>query len=283
MIRFPAGFDGETRIKRYADYYQAGYGVSMLSSGFDPRSLFAEGQQGAWYDPSDFTTLFKDTAGTDPVTTAGDAVALIRDKSGRGNHASQSTLASRPTIQQDSTGRWFLLFDGVDDVLVTASINFSGTNKVTAISGVRKLSDAADGVFLGFGSPSNLDNGSFQFSAPGSGAVTKFEVVSRGTATAGAFTTSIAYNAPFTGVVTGIGDIAAPSVTLRINKTQVGQNLATQGTGQYGNYALRLGRRPTVTQPFNGRIYSVIVCGALLATATLNETELFVNAATGAF
>jgi len=33
MIRYPAGFDGEIRIKRYMDYYQASYGVMMLSSG----------------------------------------------------------------------------------------------------------------------------------------------------------------------------------------------------------------------------------------------------------
>jgi hypothetical protein len=33
MIRSPAGFDGEIRIKRYMDYYQASYGVMMLSSG----------------------------------------------------------------------------------------------------------------------------------------------------------------------------------------------------------------------------------------------------------
>ena len=283
MIRFPAGFDGETRIKRYADYYQAGYGVSMLSSGFDPRSLFAGGQQGVWYDPSDFSTMFKDTAGTDPVTAAGDAVALIRDKSGRGNHASQSTLASRPLLQQDGTGRWFLLFDGSNDSLVTSSINFSATNKVTAISGVRKLSDAADGVFLSFGNTS-LNSGSFEFGAPAFGTVVKFQFVSRGTGvTAAPFTTSATYNAPFTGVVTGIADIAAPSATLRINRTQVSQVTTTQGSGQYGTYPLYIGRRDATTQPFNGRIYSMIVCGALLATATLNETELFVNAATGAF
>lgn len=33
MIRSPAGFGGDDRIKRYTDYYQAGNGVSMLSLG----------------------------------------------------------------------------------------------------------------------------------------------------------------------------------------------------------------------------------------------------------
>lgn len=59
-------------------------------------SLFASGEQGAWYDPSDLPTLFQDTAGTTPVTAVEQAVALMLDKSGRGNHASQATSTKRP-------------------------------------------------------------------------------------------------------------------------------------------------------------------------------------------
>jgi hypothetical protein len=33
-----------------------------------PRLLFANGEQGVWYDPSDFSTVFQDAAGTTPVT-----------------------------------------------------------------------------------------------------------------------------------------------------------------------------------------------------------------------
>lgn len=99
MIRSPAGFAGEDRIKRYLDYYQPSYGVMMLSAGqFSPLQLFASGEQGVWYDPSDMTTLFQDVAGTTPVTAVEQPVGLILDKSGRGNHASQSTAASRPTL-----------------------------------------------------------------------------------------------------------------------------------------------------------------------------------------
>ena len=55
------------------------------------------GSQGVWYDPSDLTTLFQDSAGTTPVTTAGQTVGKMLDKSGLGNHATQATLAQRPT------------------------------------------------------------------------------------------------------------------------------------------------------------------------------------------
>lgn len=61
------------------------YGVRgpVLGSGpaFRPDMLFANGEQGAWYDPSDLSTLFQDAAGTTPVTADGDPVGLLLDKS----------------------------------------------------------------------------------------------------------------------------------------------------------------------------------------------------------
>lgn len=50
-------------------------------AGFSPASLFASGEQGAWYDPSDLSTMFQDSAGTTPVTAVGQPVGLILDKS----------------------------------------------------------------------------------------------------------------------------------------------------------------------------------------------------------
>jgi hypothetical protein len=49
--------------------------------GFSPAVLFANNEPGVWYDPSDLSTLFQDTAGTAPVTTPGQTVALMLDKS----------------------------------------------------------------------------------------------------------------------------------------------------------------------------------------------------------
>ena len=46
-----------------------------------PSQLFLTGEQGVWYDPSDLSTLFKDAKGTQPVTTDGDPVGLMLDKS----------------------------------------------------------------------------------------------------------------------------------------------------------------------------------------------------------
>ena len=54
---------------------------SATAVSFSPSQLFTAGEAGVWYDPSDLTTLFQDTAGTTPVTTPGQTVALMLDKS----------------------------------------------------------------------------------------------------------------------------------------------------------------------------------------------------------
>ena len=72
--------------------------VRQLVGQFNPMKLFALGEQGAWYDPSDLTTLYQDAAGTTPVTAVEQPVGLMLDKSGRGNHAFQTTSTSRPVL-----------------------------------------------------------------------------------------------------------------------------------------------------------------------------------------
>jgi hypothetical protein len=54
----------------------------LAESGFDIRSqLFAAGEAGAWYDPSDLSSMWQDAAGNTPVTATSDPVGLILDKS----------------------------------------------------------------------------------------------------------------------------------------------------------------------------------------------------------
>lgn len=72
----------------------------MKKAWFNPRTLFAASEPGAWYDPSDMSTLFQDSAGTVPVTAVEQPVGRILDKSGRGNHATQATTTKRPTYSR---------------------------------------------------------------------------------------------------------------------------------------------------------------------------------------
>ncbi len=48
---------------------------------FSPIDLFQFSEQGVWYDPSDFSTMFQGAAGAIPLTAAGQPVGLILDKS----------------------------------------------------------------------------------------------------------------------------------------------------------------------------------------------------------
>jgi hypothetical protein len=61
-----------------------GFGMPRIfsaSRAFNPASLFANGEQGWWYDPSNFATLFQDAAGTTPVTAVEQPVGLQLDLS----------------------------------------------------------------------------------------------------------------------------------------------------------------------------------------------------------
>lgn len=60
--------------------------------------LFANGEEGGWYDPSDLTSMYQDSAGTIPAAI-NQPVGKINDKSGRGNHLIQATAAARPTLK----------------------------------------------------------------------------------------------------------------------------------------------------------------------------------------
>jgi len=66
---------------------------------FWPSDLFLGGIPGAWYDPTDLSTMFQDSTGTTPVTAVEQPVGRILDKSGNANHATQATAASRPTYR----------------------------------------------------------------------------------------------------------------------------------------------------------------------------------------
>jgi hypothetical protein len=256
-----------------------GIGMNLIRGGYaSPASLFAAGEQGAWYDPSDITTLFQDSAGTTPVTTIGQSVGRMLDKSGRGNHATQTTSAQRPTYQVDATGRPYLSFDGVDDGLVTAPINFSAIDEMTVFAGFRKRSDATRGMLaeLAVSVPN-----SFQINVPIATASPSLAFTSAGSITITAV--SGAFAAPITAVLTGQSKISTDTVTLRINGTQVAFNSADQGPGNYSNAPLHIGRRGNATLAVSADLYSLIIRGVTSAAGQVTSTESWVNGKTGAY
>lgn len=104
---------------------------------------FASGERGAWYDPSDLSSMFQDTAGTTPVTATGQSVALLKDKSGNGQDLSQATSGARPTLQQDGNGNYYLAFSGAQ-YLARAVTNtlYLAKNSMMAVVGAKFTTSA---------------------------------------------------------------------------------------------------------------------------------------------
>lgn len=50
--------------------------------GWSPRTLFAGGENGFWFDQTDFSTMFQDNSGNTPVTAVEQPVGLLLDKRG---------------------------------------------------------------------------------------------------------------------------------------------------------------------------------------------------------
>lgn len=253
--------------------------------GFSPLSLFASGEQGVWYDPSDLSTMFQDSAGTTPVTADGQPVGKILDKSGRGNHASQATAAARPLYKTDGTYHW-LQFDGVDDSLSTGSIDFSATSAMLVCSG--GLVVGGFGVLSEISSTVTSSVGSYGIICNDNGAG-NFRVTSNGGNGNGGYNTGNAglgtrhvlaaqYN------FTNVNNTSVP--VLNIDGAATAKTLygaLNPGPGPYGTWPLYLGSRAGISLPLNGNIYSLIIRGALSDAQQITDVETWINRKTGAY
>ena len=193
-------------------------------------------------------------------------------------------MASRPILQQDANGKFYLAFDGSDDFLVTNTIT-PGTDKAQVFAGVRKLSDAAGAILVESSVSYNANNGSFYLSAPNDTATQRYGAISRGSlptnVNQGSYVTGTG-TAPDTAVLAATYDISGDQTVLRRNGTGFTAGVADQGTGNYLAYPLYVGRRGGSSLPYNGRIYSLIVrFGANLSAATITQTENWVAGKTG--
>ena len=176
----------------------------------------------------------------------------------------------------------YLKFDGVDDSLSTNSISFTSTDKMSVFAGVRKLSDAAIAVLYELSSNFGANDGTFCMFAPNP-AAGNYGFRSRGTLT-GAVGITSGVSAPVTNSLTGLANIAATEMTIRNNGVVIeATTSANQGTGNYGNYPLYIGRRGGSSLPFNGQLYSMVIVGKAVTASELTNTENFVNRKTGAY
>lgn len=102
----------------------------------------AAANNGLLFDIGDMSTLYQDAEGTVPVTAVEQPVGKILDKSGNGNHATQSVTASRPVLsarynlltktEDFSDAVWFKNYCTV--TTNTTTDPFGGTNAATITS-----------------------------------------------------------------------------------------------------------------------------------------------------
>jgi hypothetical protein len=97
----------------------------ITDGNWQPTNLFTAGTVGYWYDPSDLTTMFQDNLGSTPVTTAGQTVGLILDKSqngvGTNGSSRRNLLVATATLSTQS----------VTVTAVAHTLSFTGTGTVT--------------------------------------------------------------------------------------------------------------------------------------------------------
>lgn len=252
--------------------------------------LFALGEQGFWYDPSDESTVFQDVAGTIPVTALGQTVARINDKSGRGNHLTQATAASRPTWQLDANGKFYLAFDGVDDFMLTAAMTLTGLSQIAFALGVHKVSDAARGVFMELGAGAAAAGTFVCDYRTLSGTPNSYGLACTGSTTAFSRKIASPHVAPITNVVSGRVNVNTSGLEavddIRINGVAPGAPSTTSnavGPATFGNLALYVGMRGGTSLPLNGRIYQMVGRFADTDLVTLGEVETWVNGKTAAY
>jgi len=229
---------------------------------FSPSDLFAEGEQGGWYDCTDLSSMFQDVAGTIPAVV-GSSVALIKDKSGRGNDLTQSVSSSCPILQQDINAQYYLQFDGVDDRLTNVSTNFEFVNSFASCGLFNVVSSAS---FLGYagvysGAASGWDNG-FQSGVPRDAV--------RGTSSIDSGFSGFSSVAGTNAVVTVENTLT--SVTRGVNGTRV----TTSGTWTPVTSASSFvfGNRQDIDSgSYQGAIYGLTVLGRALTSTERAELE----------
>ncbi|ATG48149.1 hypothetical protein CEW89_11545 [Celeribacter ethanolicus] len=244
--------------------------VRKQKTGFSPLALSG---LVAWYDPSDLSSMFQDTAMTAPVTAAGQSVAVIRDKSGNDRHLSQSAAAARPTLQTDGASFW-LAFDGVDDSYGTGAFDW-GSDAAQLVFGLRKTADDAIGCLLETSDNSNNYAGTLAVFAPNATLnAGTLEFRSKGSTQASAINFGIPSQTNF--VLNAFGRVSSDTTVTRIDGIETRNVTTNQGNGNFGNFPLYIGRRANANFPFSGRLFGAVFYNRLLDASETGSVESWV-------
>lgn len=248
--------------------------INVLSIGDIITQLFANNEQGFAFDFNDLSTMYQDSAGTIPVTGVGQPVGRVLDKSGRGNHASQSTSAKRPILQKNATtGAYYLAFDGVDDCLVTTDINFNGQNNLSLFTSIifNNLSSTSQAI-TELSTASWQTQGTFSLIRGYNG--TNSYALRRNFSTNGKFEDLVSQNNTNTkAVLTGIINSTLNEEYMRNFGTLVGSKVLTVSSETFKNYPLYIGIGEVTKYPLDGNLYSLIGVARIASTTEITNIE----------
>lgn len=214
---------------------------------------------------------------TNGHSTRGFLVAGFQVESGASMTTYQRACSAFDLREDGVASLAALDFDGVDDRLLSGTLDLTHTSQVTVVAGVTKHSNPASrGTVVNF-----VDNGFRNFG---------LEVPQPTTATtrwlhAGA-TTLRSVGAPLNldtrAVYTGLSDLDAPRIELRENGVSVGADSSITGGGPFKSGPLGIGDYVTPTgRRFHGRIFGLLVIDRLLGAGEIARVEGWFRTKTG--
>jgi hypothetical protein len=168
----------------------------------------------------------------------------------------------------------YLRFDRSDDYMLTNSVDYSGGDSISVSAALRKDSDAALGVALEHSATIASNNGTFLLSAPNSAAA-NFNFSSKGTTAVDNTVTT--YTAPISAVIVANSDISDDVNNIRINGGAATAVTTDQGSGNFGNFPMYIGRRGGTANPFGGRLYGLIARAGSLSEAQATSLATYLN------
>ena len=275
-----------TMVDKLPTYNDAWVAFVNFELNYTPRTLLDGATNGgAWYDISAVGTLYQDSDGTIPVTAVGDPVGFVTDRSSNGNHLIQTTNSKRPVLRQDTSGYYYLEFDGATQCLVTANtIDMTGASGNTFCSGFKRDSTTTADTFIehGIGGADVYASTITSFAAS-----PKWYSTIRGPTGAPSSDITISANKS---VVTVLGDrtqaTSAAQIVQRLNGASVSNTVtgtAVPTNSKFGNYKLYVGARNQTTNPFVGRLYQLVWVSDIVTGGDLTDLEGWVNSKTGAY
>jgi hypothetical protein len=237
--------------------------TDTMDVAFTPFVLYAAAEKGAWYDPSDLSSMFQDSAGTVPVTADGDPIGKWNDKSGN--------------AYKTSGGLSWVEFT-TDDCLSVAAFDLTAGDALTFFAATNKTDDAAARVFLEHSIEANTNNGAFALFAPVSAAA-NYRLRSRGTSTSDNTVAGLAAGTAH--VLTCQADISADSNSFSANRAAPTTVATNQGAGNYGNHTLFLGARNNASNRFEGKTWGIIIRAAASSAQEIANAEAYLATKSG--